>query len=286
MTVHALPFLVYLSIYLLSIYILQYTMNPNWQQGQYGGYQQQPTGQFGAQQTGGFMGPQQTGFMGQPQQQQQQQQPMQSMQTGFGGQQQQQQRPMQSNVSPLPTGQQGGGGNYSFLNTQPSGFRPSFTGSSSGLNPQMTGFPGGGASGLLSQQTGFGGGGMGMGSGMMPQQTGMGGMMSQPTGMGGGLMSQPTGMGLRAQPTGVHDPRLQSMMQSFMPSNTAQVCPLFSLETQLISAIHFIRDAPIPKYPTTPSTTIPIVDPEPFGQDAQSPLGIDKAGKEGLRSDF
>jgi len=89
----------------------------------------------------------------------------------------------------------------------------------------MTGFPGGGASGLLSQQTGFGGSG---GPGMMSQPTGMGmgggmGMMSQQTGMGGGLMSQPTGMGLRAQPTGVHDPRLQSMMQSFMPSNTAQV---------------------------------------------------------------
>jgi hypothetical protein len=229
------------------------------------------------------MGPQQTGFMGQPQQQQQQ--PMQSMQTGFGGQQQQ--RPMQSNVSPLPTGQQGGGGgNYSFLNTQPTGFRPSFTGSSSGLNPQMTGFPGGGASGLLSQQTGFGGGGMGMGGGMMPQQTGMGGMMSQPTGMGGGLMSQPTGMGLRAQPTGVHDPRLQSMMQSFMPSNTAQVSPNLSIGTQLIPAIHLIRDAPVPKYPTTTTTTIPIVDSEPFRQDAQSPLGFDKAGKEGLRSDL
>jgi hypothetical protein len=204
MTVHAssLPCLS-ISIHLYIYYL--YTMNPNWQQGQYGGYQQQPTGQFGGQPAGGFMGPQQTGFMGQPQQQQQQQQ-----------------QPMQSNVSPLPTGQPGGG-NYSFLNTQPTGFRPSFTGSSSGLNPQMTGFPGGGASGLLSQQTGFGGGGMGMGGGMMPQQTGMGGMMSQPTGMGGGLMSQPTGMGLRAQPTGVHDPRLQSMMQSFMPSNTAQV---------------------------------------------------------------
>lgn len=179
------------------------------------------------------MGSQPTGFMGQPQQQQQRQQ--QPMQTGFGGQQ----RPMGSNISPLPTGQnqqQPGGGNYSFLNTQPTGFRPSFTGSSgSGMAPQMTGYPGGGASGVLSQPTGFGGGGgmmsqptgmgMGMGGGgMMSQPTGMGGgMMSQPTGMGGGLMSQPTGMGgLRAQPTGVHDPRLQSMMQSFMPSNTSQ----------------------------------------------------------------
>ena len=37
-------------------------------------------------------------------------------------------------------------------------------------------------------------------------------------------MSQPTGMGaLRPQPTGFHDPRLQSMMQSFMPSNLSQV---------------------------------------------------------------
>jgi hypothetical protein len=75
----------------------------------------------------------------------------------------------------------------------------------------MTGYPGGGASGLMPQQTGVGGGGM----------------MSQATGYGGGMMSQPTGMGmsggLRAQPTGMQDPRLQSMMQSFMPSNMAQV---------------------------------------------------------------
>jgi hypothetical protein len=226
-------------------------MNPNWQQGQYGGFQQLPTGQFGGQGAGGFMGPQQTGFMGQPQQQQQQQQqqPMQSMQTGFGGQQQQQpqpQRPMGSNVSPMPTGQQGGG-NYSFLNTQPTGFRPSFTGTSSALNPQMTGFPGGGASGLLSQQTGFGGGGMGM----MSQQTGMGGgMMSQPTGMGGGLMSQPTGMGLRAQPTGVHDPRLQSMMQSFMPSNAVQVC--FPIYLDLTGAnIQPFTSSGMPQFQTT-----------------------------------
>jgi hypothetical protein len=70
----------------------------------------------------------------------------------------------------------------------------------------------------MSQQTGYPGGG--------------GGLMSQPTGMGmgmgmggGGLMAQPTGMGgLRPQPTGFHDPRLQTMMQSFMPSNLSQVC--------------------------------------------------------------
>lgn len=84
-------------------------------------------------------------------------------------------------------------------------------GGMSGLAPQMTGFPGGGASGLLPQQTGYPGGG---------------GLMSQPTGFGGGgLMPQATGMGmLRAQPTGFHDPRLQTMMQSFMPSNMSQVC--------------------------------------------------------------
>jgi hypothetical protein len=238
-------------------------MNPNWQQSQYGGYQQQhPTGQYGGPGAGGFMGAQPTGFMGQPQQQQQQQ-PMQSMQTGFGGHQ----RPMGSNVSPLPTGQtqqQPGGGNYSFLNTQPTGFRPSFTGSSgSGLAPQMTGYPGGGASGLLSQPTGYGGGsgmmsqptgmGMGMGGGgMMSQPTGMGGgMMSQPTGMGGGLMSQSTGMGgLRAQPTGVHDPRLQSMMQSFMPSNTSQVSPN-SLAPWRFADIQPFTSSGMPQFQTT-----------------------------------
>lgn len=162
----------------------------------------QPTGY------GGGMGQQPTGMgmggMG-----------MSSQPTGF----QQQQRPP-SNVSPLPTGQQqfggapGGTGNYSFLNSQPTGFRPSGGlggAAGGGMNPQMTGFAGGGASGLLSQPTGFGGGGM----------------MSQPT---GGLMSQPTGMGgLRAQPTGVHDPRLQTMMQSFMPSNMSQVSAMFTL---------------------------------------------------------
>ena len=120
----------------------------------------------------------------------QQQQPM---QTGF-----QQQRP--------PSNPTGMGGNLSFLNQPPP--------QQSSFRPQMTGYPGGGASGLMSQQTGYGG--------MMSQPTGLG------MGMGGGMMAQPTGMGmgmggLRAQPTGMHDPRLQSMMQSFMPSNLSQV---------------------------------------------------------------
>ena len=128
----------------------------------------------------------------------------QPMHTGF----QPQRAP--TSLSSAPTGM---GGNMSFLNQPPqqSSFRPS------GLNPQMTGYPGGGASGLMSQQTGFQGG-------MMSQPTGMGMGIGGGMGMGGGLMSQPTGMGaLRPQPTGFHDPRLQSMMQSFMPSNLSQV---------------------------------------------------------------
>ena len=43
-------------------------------------------------------------------------------------------------------------------------------------------------------------------------------MMSQTTGIPGGGFG-----GLRAQPTGVQDPRLQSMMQTFMPMNMSQV---------------------------------------------------------------
>lgn len=124
---------------------------------------------------------------------------MTSQPTGFP-QQQQQMQPMQTGFRPS--------GNMSFLNQPPPPPRQNFTGGPGmGMAPQMTGYPGGGASGLMPQQTGF-----------------QGGMMSQPTGYGGGLMSQPTGMGtLRAQPTGVHDPRLASMMQSFMPSNMSQV---------------------------------------------------------------
>ncbi|WVF66967.1 hypothetical protein IAT40_001710 [Kwoniella sp. CBS 6097] len=169
-----------------------------WQQNQgqygYGFNQPQQTGApggFGQNQS--FMSAQPTGF-----------QPMQSQQTGFP--QQQQQRPQ-------PTGF-GGGGNYSFLSQPPaqSQFRTGVTGG--GLTPQMTGYPGGGASGLMTQPTGF-----------QPQPTGL---SAQPTGFqGGGLMAQPTGMGgmrgLQPQPTGLpHDPRLQSMMQSFMPSNINQ----------------------------------------------------------------
>ncbi|WRT65306.1 uncharacterized protein IL334_002249 [Kwoniella shivajii] len=172
-------------------------MQPNqWQQSQYSSYPsfQQPQ-QTGAPQTGqgfgsnpSFMSSQPTGY---PQQQ------MQPMQTGYPQQQQQRQQ---------PTGMQGGGmgGNYSFLNQPP----PTSSFQSNNLAPQMTGYPGGGASGLMSQQTGYQGGGL----------------MSQPTGYPGGMLSQPTGMGrLQAQPTGLpHDPRLQQMMQSFMPSNISQ----------------------------------------------------------------
>ncbi|WWC87443.1 uncharacterized protein L201_002332 [Kwoniella dendrophila CBS 6074] len=168
-------------------------MQPNqWQQQQYGSYpsfqQPQQTGApgqgFGSNPS--FLQSQQTGYPSQ----------MQPMQTGYQQQQQpQQQRPQQ-------TGMPGGGlgGNYSFLNQPP----PSSSFRSNNLTPQMTGYPGGGASGLMPQQTGYQGGGM----------------MSQPT----GLMSQPTGMGrLQPQATGLpHDPRLQQMMQSFMPSNISQ----------------------------------------------------------------
>ncbi|KAK8861200.1 hypothetical protein IAR55_002019 [Kwoniella newhampshirensis] len=172
-------------------------MQPNqWQQQyQYGQQTGNPNQGFG---NPSFLSQQPTGFPS----------AMQPMQTGFQPQQQQQQRPPMPSA---PTGMQGGG-NYSFLNQPPpSSFRQQ------GMTPQMTGFPGGGASGLMPQQTGY------PGSGMMSQPTGMG-MMSQPTGMGGGMMSQPTGMGrLQAQPTGLpHDPRLQSMMQSFLPSDLSQ----------------------------------------------------------------
>ena len=145
---------------------------------------------------------------------------MQGQPTGQGGMNQ------QSFMSSQPTGFQGqqGTGNMSFLNNPPPagsfgqqstgggylGAQPTGMGfGGNRITPQMTGYPGGGASGLLPQQTGFPGGG---------------GLMSQPTGYGGGLTAQPTGFGLRAQPTGFQDPRLASMMQSFMPSNVNQVC--------------------------------------------------------------
>ena len=180
-------------------------MQPNWQQQQ---QQQYPYGQSlqqgGQPGMGGvgnpsFLQNQATGYPG----------PggggvgMQPMQTGFN--MSQRHPPSSSHLS--------------FLNQPPpSSFRTGGGGMGGGLNPQMTGYVAGGASGLMSQQTGYPGGG-----GMMSQPTGM---MSQPTGFGGGgLMAQQTGMpggGLRAQPTGFQDPRLQSMMQSFMPSNMSQ----------------------------------------------------------------
>lgn len=79
-------------------------------------------------------------------------------------------------------------------------------------------------------------------TGMMSQPTGMG-LTPQQTGWqgGAGLMSQPTGVGrLQAQPTGMpHDPRLQTMMQSFMPSNMSQV-------SQLLPAIFTSTDSSQP----------------------------------------
>lgn len=177
--------------------------NQQWEQQQYGygggGFQPQQTGfPPGGGQSGlpnsSFLSSQPTGYS------MQQQQPM---QTGFNA------RPPLS-LPPMSTGAPGG--NYSFLNQPPppsfnrGPTTSSFTGSS-GLAPQMTGYPAAGASGLLSQPTGY-----------------QGGMMSQSTGMSS-LLSQPTGVGrLQAQPTGMpHDPRLQTMMQSFMPSNISQV---------------------------------------------------------------
>ncbi|WWC98979.1 hypothetical protein V866_005873 [Kwoniella sp. B9012] len=188
-------------------------MQPNqWQQQQfsYPSFQQpQPTGApqgqggFGGNNVNpSFLSTQPTGYPGQPQQ-------LQPMQTGYQPQ------------LPQRTGMMGGMGqgntanNYSFLN-QPPPSNSSFR--SNNLTPQMTGYPGGGASGLMPQQTGY------QPSGLMSQPTGASGLLSQPT----GLMSQPTGMGmgmgrLQPQATGLpHDPRLQQMMQSFMPSNISQ----------------------------------------------------------------
>ncbi|RXK39792.1 hypothetical protein M231_02985 [Tremella mesenterica] len=175
-----------------------------WQQQQQ--QQQYPYNAFPPQPTG--FQPQPTGYL-------------QSAQTGFRPPPQQQLP--QGNLSFLnqPPPQQT---NLSFLNQPPSSFRPS------GLNPQQTGFPGGGASGLSSQPTGYPGGGA---SGLLPQQTGfpgggVSGLLPQQTGFQPGLLSQPTGLMpqqtgfLRAQPTGFYDTRLQTMTQSFMPSNLSQ----------------------------------------------------------------
>ncbi|ORY26048.1 hypothetical protein BCR39DRAFT_542389 [Naematelia encephala] len=206
-------------------------MQPNqWQQSYPSyGFNQQPnfpqqTGAPGGMGNPSFLNSQQTGFPGGG---------MQPMQTGF-----QQQRPSQG-LAPAQTGMQTGGGSYSFLNQPPPlSFRPS------GLAPQMTGYPGGGASGLMPQQTGF-----------------MGGMMSQPTGMG--MMSQPTGMGgLRPQPTGFMDPRLQTMTQSFMPSNMSQPfapsgAPVFNSTPQnqpLANTFQSLLQNPSVKTPKVPWT--------------------------------
>lgn len=189
----------------------QYGYNTGQGQGQGGyqnnGFQQQPQQGMGGMGMGGnpgYLNSQPTGYP-----MQQQQQPMAPMATGYP-----QQRP-QSNLNSAPTGN--GQGNYGFLNQPPPmpqqfGNNRQGQAPSGGLVSQMTGFVAGGASGLMPLHTG-----------MMPQQTGM--MMSQPTGMGGGL---------RPQPTGVHDPRLQQMMQSFMPSNMSQVSYLVQ------RAIYFI----------------------------------------------
>ena len=184
---------------------------------------------YSQQQQPSFLNSQPTGFAGAG---------LQPMQTGFP----QQQRPQQTGIAGAQPGQ-----NYAFLNQPPSS---NFRGN--GIAPQMTGFPGG--TGMVSQQTGMmpqqtGFNASANAGRMMPQQTGFqGGMMSQPTGMmsqstgmgltpqqtgwqgGAGLMSQPTGIGrLQAQPTGMpHDPRLQTMMQSFMPSNMSQVSELLT----------------------------------------------------------
>lgn len=184
---------------------------------------------YSQQQQPSFLNSQPTGFPGAG---------LQPMQTGFP----QQQRPQQTGIAGAQPGQ-----NYAFLNQPPSS---NFRGN--GIAPQMTGFPGG--TGMVSQQTGMmpqqtGFNASANAGRMMPQQTGFqGGMMSQPTGMmsqsagmgltpqqtgwqgGAGLMSQPTGIGrLQAQPTGMpHDPRLQTMMQSFMPSNMSQVSELLT----------------------------------------------------------
>jgi hypothetical protein len=146
-----------------------------------------------------------------------------------------------------------------------------------GMNPQMTGFAGGGASGLMAQPTGFQGG-----SGLMSQPTGMG-MMSQPTGMGG----------LRPQPTGVHDPRLQTMMQSFMPSNMSQVSiPVHDLITwaheliRLTAIQQLWRSSIQPNVTAAPATAIPKSTSKPLSQDTKSTLGTHKARKEGLRPDL
>ena len=160
------------------------------------GMSMQPTGMgmgggmmsMGSSMGGGASGmlPQRTGFPSQPQQPQQ---------TGAG------------RFGSTPSGL-GSNSSYSFLNAPPtsSQFNPN------ALSSQPTGFIG-------SNQTG----GMSMNmTGMRPQATGFpsGGMQPQPTGYGGAF----GGGGLQPQQTGMpHDPRLQMMAASFMPSNISSV---------------------------------------------------------------
>lgn len=165
------------------------------------------------------------------------------MQTGFPGQQQQfAQQPQQFGQ---PRQQQFGqpqqyGGGGGFLASQPTGFAPGgmLRAQPTGFMPQQTGF--------APQPTGFGGAGRGMPPvppvpqqfqqqqsqfrappppPPMPQsqfQTGAPSFLSaQPTGFppGGRLLSQPTGMSpLMPQATGIMDPRLMLMQNTFLPN--------------------------------------------------------------------
>ena len=153
----------------------------------------------------GYMQPQQTGFNPQQQQQQQQQRPMQPMQpiqTGMPGMQ-----PQMTGMSPMGMGMgmgMGGGmgmGMISPMGMQQTGYQPQQQQRLGvpGMGPQGRMGPGGG---LQPQATGYPGGGMG--GGLMPQATGM---MPQATGM----MPQMTGMPIT-------DPRLRLMSQQFAPA--------------------------------------------------------------------
>lgn len=184
------------------------------------------------------MNSQQTGFM-------------QNQQTGYPGMQQGGMGMNNSNMGmrSQPTGMPSGMGRMQSQQTgMPSmGMQGMNTG---GMQPMMTGMP------QRPQQTGMSSfSGMNTGSGF--SSSGMG-MSSNPTGasggqgnysflnapppqssLGGGMGSRMTpqmtgypggGMGaMTAQPTGMpHDPRLQMMAASFMPSNVNQVRPLNS----------------------------------------------------------
>lgn len=220
---------------------------------------------------------------------------MSAQQTGFpgGAGQAQQQRPMATGFQPsmgqmpgmqgmqgmqtgLQTGMQTGAGGppsagtgqYSFLNAPPAAGSFGRQNSTGGMAPQMTGYPGGS---MMPQQTGY--------SGLMSQQTGMhgGGLMAQQTGMPG-LMSQPTGMGLRAQPTGIQDPRLGAMMQTFMPSNLSQVG---NREIKLMTAIFLSRSSSIQPRPA-PDADLSVSPPESGQEYTESSLGTLSSREEGL----